>query len=47
MPNNQCNAIFDTVRQGFGLTAYTEPVEYCMWGNQSNAVCFQFRSGQT
>lgn len=35
-----CNSIFDT-QTGLWLTAYTEPVEYCMWGNESNAVCFQ------
>jgi hypothetical protein len=40
MPNNQCYAIFDS-QTGLWLTAYTEPVEYCLWGNQSDAVCFQ------
>lgn len=40
MPNNQCYSIFDS-QTGLWLTAYTEPVEYCLWGNQSNAVCFQ------
>ncbi len=35
-----CYSIFDS-QTGLWLTAYTEPVEYCMWGNESNAVCFQ------
>jgi len=34
-----CNSIFDT-QTGLWLTAYTEPVEYCMWGNEENAICF-------
>ena len=39
MPNKVCNAIQDT-ETGLWLTGYAEPVAYCTWGNEENAVCF-------